>query len=142
MEIRMAQAEDFAFLSEHDRHIGPKELQEQIERGRILIAQQDGRTIGWLRWNLFWDNTPFLNLLFLLEEHRQKGYGRQLMQAWERMMAQQGFGLLMTSTLSNEQAQHFYRALGYRDAGGLLLEGEPLEIFFIKRLDSGKRDDR
>ena len=135
MEIRMAQAEDFAFLSEHDRHIGPKELREQIERERILIAQQDGRAIGWLRWNLFWDNTPFLNLLFLLEEHRQKGYGRQLMQAWERLMAQQGFGLLMTSTLSNEQAQHFYRALGYRDAGGLLLEGEPLEIFFVKRLD-------
>lgn len=135
MEIRMAQAEDFAFLSEHDRHIGPKELQEQIERERILIAQQDGRAIGWLRWNLFWDNTPFLNLLFLLEEHRQKGYGRQLMQAWERLMAQQGFGLLMTSTLSNEQAQHFYRALGYRDAGGLLLEGEPLEIFFIKQLN-------
>lgn len=68
----MAQAEDFAFLSEHDRHIGPKELREQIERERILIAQQDGRAIGWLRWNLFWDNTPFLNLLFLLEEHQAK----------------------------------------------------------------------
>jgi len=63
-----------------------------------------------------------LNLLFLLEGFRQKGYGRQLMQEWERRMAAQGFGLLMTSTLSSEQAQHFYRALGYRDAGSLFLE--------------------
>lgn len=134
MEIRRAQAEDFAFLSQHDAHIAPDELEAQIERGRVLIAQEGGRRIGWLRWNLFWDNTPFLNLLFLLEGFRQKGYGRQLMQEWERRMAAQGFRLVMTSTLSSEQAQHFYRALGYRDAGSLLLEGEPLEILFTKKL--------
>lgn len=138
MEIRIVQAEDFAFLSEHDGHIAPGELEAQIERGRILIAQEGGRRIGWLRWNLFWDNTPFLNLLFLMEEHRQKGYGRQLMQEWERRMAAQGFRLLMTSTLASEQAQHFYRALGYRDAGSLLLEGEPLEIIFTKELGRNK----
>ena len=123
MEIRRAQAEDFAFLSQHDAHIAPGELRAQIERGRILIAQEGGQPIGWLRWNLFWDNTPFLNLLFLLEGFRQKGYGRQ-----------QGYRLVMTSTLASEQAQHFYRALGYRDAGSLLLEEEPLEILFTKRL--------
>ena len=134
MEIRRAQAEDFAFLSQHDAHIAPGELQAQIERGRILIAQEGGQPIGWLRWNLFWDNTPFLNLLFLLEGFRQKGYGRQLMQAWESEMAQQGYRIVMTSTLASEQAQHFYRALGYRDAGSLLLEEEPLEILFTKRL--------
>ena len=138
MEIRIAQAEDFAFLSEHDGHIAPDELEAQIERGRVLIAKEGGRRIGWLRWNLFWDNTPFLNLLFLMEEHRKKGYGRQLMQEWERRMAAQGFRLLMTSTLSSEQAQHFYRALGYRDAGSLLLEGEPLEIIFTKELGRNK----
>jgi len=32
----------------------------------------------------------------------------------------------------NEQAQHFYRKLGYRDAGSLLLDEEPLEIIFVK----------
>lgn len=40
----------------------------------------------------------------------------------------------MTSTLSNENAQHFYRKLGYRDSGGLLLPNEPLEIIFVKNL--------
>lgn len=134
MEIRMAQAEDFAFLSEHDAHIAPKELRAQIERERILIAEQGGRPIGWLRWNLFWDNTPFLNLLFLLEDSRQKGYGKQMMRAWESLMGEQGYGLLMTSTLASEQAQHFYRKLGYQDAGSLLLEDEPLEILFTKKL--------
>jgi ribosomal protein S18 acetylase RimI-like enzyme len=49
-------------------------------------------------------------------------------------MRQRGFTLVMTSTLSNERAQHFYRRLGYIDAGCLLLENEPLEIIMAKKL--------
>jgi hypothetical protein len=45
-----------------------------------------------------------------------------------------GYEMVMTSTLANEQAQHFYRKLGYKDAGSLLLEDEPLEIIFTKSI--------
>jgi hypothetical protein len=44
------------------------------------------------------------------------------------------YKLLMTSTLANENAQHFYRKLNYKDAGSLLLPDEPLEIIFIKEV--------
>ncbi len=40
----------------------------------------------------------------------------------------------MTSTLSAESAQQFYRKLGYIDAGCLLLPGESAEIFFTKQI--------
>lgn len=40
----------------------------------------------------------------------------------------------MTSSLSNEEAQHFYRKLNYVDSGALLLPEEPLEIIFVKKL--------
>ncbi|WP_278281130.1 hypothetical protein [Clostridium sp. N3C] len=40
----------------------------------------------------------------------------------------------MTSTMSNEEAQHFYRKFDYKDAGSLLLDNEPLEIIFTKVL--------
>jgi len=49
-------------------------------------------------------------------------------------MKEEGYDLVMTSTLSNEYAQHFYRKLGYKDSGSLLLENEPLEIIFAKRI--------
>lgn len=49
-------------------------------------------------------------------------------------MKNKGYNLLMTSTLSNEQAQHIYRKLGYKDSGSLLLENEPLEIIFTKNI--------
>lgn len=40
----------------------------------------------------------------------------------------------MTSTLSNEEAQLFYRKIGYKDIGSLIYELEPLEIILLKKL--------
>lgn len=49
-------------------------------------------------------------------------------------MKENGYHLVMTSMLSNEQAQHFYRKLNYVDSGSLLLKNEPLEIIFTKEI--------
>ena len=94
----------------------------------------DGELAGWLRWNLFWDNTPFLNLLFLLESHRGKGYGRELMAHWEARMAGLGYNQVMTSTASDEYAQHFYARLGYTALGGFTPFGEAYELILGKEL--------
>ena len=132
MTIRTASAADFAFLAAHDPHIAPDELSSVLALGRILIAEIDGDPVGWLRWNLFWDNTPFVNLLYVLEPWRGQGIGSALMLRWEADRS--GYPAVMTSTQADEQAQHFYRKLGYRDAGALLLPGEPLEILFYKSI--------
>jgi len=42
--------------------------------------------------------------------------------------------IVLTSTLSSEQAQFFYRKNGYIDCGSLLLPKEPLEIILLKKL--------
>jgi ribosomal protein S18 acetylase RimI-like enzyme len=65
---------------------------------------------------------------------RGKGSGTQLISFWEDQMRKLGHEMIMTSTLSNERAQHLYRRLGYEDCGSLLMRGEPLEILFLKRL--------
>jgi hypothetical protein len=49
-------------------------------------------------------------------------------------MRQAGHTQVLTSTLADESAQHFYRRLGYVDCGGLLLPGEATEIFLRKDL--------
>ena len=53
---------------------------------------------------------------------------------WEKQMKTKGYDLVMTSSLSNESAQYFYRKLNYVDSGALLLPGEPLEIIFVKKI--------
>ncbi|WP_373725763.1 GNAT family N-acetyltransferase [Bacteroides heparinolyticus] len=60
----------------------------------------------------FWDNTPFCTLLFIDTEHRKNGYGKLMMEYWEKDMKSQGYEMLMTSTQVDEDAQHFYRKLG------------------------------
>lgn len=133
--IRKATPADLTFLTENDRHASPAELDNAIHLGRILLVDVGGVSVGWLRWNLFWDNTPFMNLLYLLDGHRMQGYGKALVRHWERAMREAGHGLVMTSTQANEGAQHFYRHLGYADVGGFMLPGEPYELVMVKVLD-------
>ena len=133
--IRLAAAGDLPFLAEHDRHIALSELDNAIRLGRVLLIETaQGKPIGWLRWNLFWDNTPFMNLLYLLEDYRMQGYGRALTRHWEQLMQEKGYASCMTSTQANEGAQHFYRHLGYDDVGGFLLPGETYELILCKTL--------
>ena len=51
-------------------------------------------------------------------------------------MKSKGHGMVMTSTQTDENAQHFYRKLGYKDSGGLILNisgyEQPMEMFFVK----------
>lgn len=75
-----------------------------------------------------------MNLLFLLEDRRGRGYGGQLTAFWETEMKLLGYERVLTSTQADERAQRFYRRQGYTDCGALLLPGEPLEILFRKEL--------
>ena len=122
-------------LLQYDRHISEPELKNLVSCGRILIAEEDGVFSGWLRWNLFWDNTPFLNMLYLLEPCRGKGYGKALVEFWEAEMKEAGYRTVLTSTASDEYAQHFYQKLGYVAIGGFMLPGDPYEIILSKKLN-------
>lgn len=132
--IRYANLGDFDFLHKYDQHISKSELIKCIEDKRILVAFDGDNFIGWLRYNLFWDNTPFMNMLYILDDYQRKGYGKSLVEYWENEMFNKDYYLLLTSTLSNENAQYFYRKLGYLDCGSLFLPGEAEEIFLMKQI--------
>ena len=132
--IQYATEKDFELLSKYDQHIGETELKHCIKTQRILLMFHDDVFIGWLRYNLFWDNIPFMNMLYFLEDYRGKGYGSQLVNFWEKEMLKSKYKMVLTSTQSNEQAQFFYRKIGYVDCGSLLLPEEPLEIILLKNL--------
>ena len=134
MTIRIANMEELPVIAEYDHHVSRQELRNLISLSRVAIAEDGERFLGWMRWNLFWDNTPFLNMLYLLEPHRGKGYGKTMMAWWEREMDHQGFDTLMTSTASDEYAQHFYQKLEYTAVGGFSLPGESYELIFVKTL--------
>ena len=61
-------------------------------------------------------------------------------------MAEAGHALVLTSTQSDEEAQHFHRALGYRDCGGFLLPfpgfEQSLEVILGKTVNQKKQDEQ
>jgi GNAT superfamily N-acetyltransferase len=136
MKITYATRQEFDYLCLHDQHVSVEVLRQKIEGQEILVAWNADCPIGYLRFSYFWDEIPFMNLLFLEASYRGKGYGKALVQFWEQEMQKRSFKQVLTSTLSNESAQHFYRKLGYVDCGALLLPGEPLEIILLKLLQT------
>lgn len=134
--IRYVREEDRAFWFTLDRHMPEAEFSEKVRRNEGYVLSEDGIPCGMLRYNLFWDNTPFCTMLFVDFAKHKKGYGRALMEHWENDMREKGYGMIMTSTQVDENAQHFYRHLGYKDAGCLLIDipgyEQPMEMFLTK----------
>ncbi len=134
-EIVIADENLIPFWTSLDRHISAEELKNIMGLKRCAVIKEKGEPLGIMRWGLFWDEIPFLNLIFIKEGHRRRGLGRAFMDYFESTMRNNGFKVVMTSTRSDEQAQHFYRHLGYKDTGSLILEDQPTEIILIKHLN-------
>lgn len=132
INIRYAQNNDYQWLKENDNHISEKVLKNKIENNELFVIEDNGKIIGWLRYNLFWDNIPFMNMIYFLEEYRKVGLGRKLVEYWENEMKNIGYKNVLTSTQSNEEAQHFYRKIGYTEIGGFKYLNDPYEIIFQK----------
>jgi GNAT superfamily N-acetyltransferase len=132
--VRVADAEDLPWLAGVDP-VDPAEVASVVDRGRVLVARREddsGERLGFLRWGLFWDHVPMMNLLLVVPDARGRGVGTALVAEWERQCAADGHRVVLTSTQADESAQHFYRGLGYADAGALIYPGQATELFFTK----------
>ena len=138
IEIRYAEEKDKEFWFSLDKHLPESEFDKKVRDKQGYVLLDDGIAVGILRYNLFWDNTPFCTMLFVDWSKQKKGYGRALMQFWEEDMKKQGYGMIMTSTQVDENAQNFYRKLGYKDCGGFTIDipgyEQPMEMFMSKGL--------
>ncbi|MCI8962724.1 MAG: GNAT family N-acetyltransferase [Eubacterium sp.] len=138
LTIRYLKSSDKTFWYRLDQHLPEKEFDNKVQTKRGYILLLNDKPIGLLRYNLFWDNTPFCTMVFVDCEYQRKGYGRKLIEYWEHDMKAQGYQMLLTSTQVVEEAQHVYRKLGYKDCGGFVIDipefAQPMEMFFIKSI--------
>ena len=119
--IRYAELTDKAAWFALDGHLPEAVFDEKVRNKQGYVCVEDNRIIGILRYNLFWDSVPFCTLLFIDSGYRGKGCG-----------------MVMVSTQADEDAQHFYRKSGYKDAGGFVVDvpgyEQPMEMIMIKGL--------
>lgn len=138
IKVRYVEMADKPFWYRLDKHLPKTEFEGKVKTKRGYVLLEDDVPVGLLRYNLFWDNTPFCTMLYIDDRVQRKGYGSTLMKHWEEDMKQQGYGMILVSTQADETAQHFYRKLGYKDCGGLIIDisryAQPMEMFFVKEI--------
>ena len=134
--IRYITENDIGFWLTLDKHLSDSDVRQKIRDKQGYVISDDDKPMGVMRYNLFWDNTPFLNLISIEETYRGKGYGKKGMAHWENEMRSFGYKFVMTSTQSDEQGQFFYRKIGYSECGCLILDNEPLEILLKKNINT------
>lgn len=62
-EIRYATMVDRTFWFSLDKHMSEEEYLLKVRDRRGYIISDDVTPIGIMRYNLFWDNIPFLTLI-------------------------------------------------------------------------------
>lgn len=133
MEIRLSTEQDLEQILQLDRHIPQERLLACIREGWVLVLACGAQIFGTLRYNLFWQTVPFLDLLYLAESHRGQGWGSKMMAVWEAAMKEKGYPFVMLSTQADESAKGFYEKIGYRRIGGFLPpEQDAEEIMYLK----------
>ena len=141
MLIECAKENELQAIARLDAHVPPVRLEECVRNGQVYVLKDDfasdggGLIVGVLRYSLFWQTIPFLDLLYLEEAWRHRGFGTQIMCAWETAMQARGYRHVMTSTQADETAWQFYEKLGYRKVGGFFPpEQEAEEWMYRKKL--------
>jgi len=137
--ISYASMEDIQYLCSHNGEpLSEDECKSKIRDKRCYILYYSGKSIGVMRYNLFWDFIPFLTLIYVDEMYRKKGFGVAALTHWEDEMRSLGHNFVMLSTRVDIDSQHFYRKLGYVDMGSIVMDNTPfkqaLEIFLGKNL--------
>jgi GNAT superfamily N-acetyltransferase len=139
VQIRYAADADLPYVTQTDKLVTEEILKRKIADKHVIVCIKGATHLGCMRFGFGWDMFPFLNFIMVEEDRRRKGIGRRLMEFWEGEMKAQGHKLVMTSTDVDEEAQHFYRRLGYRDSGGIifpraLFPESAMELVLVKIL--------
>ena len=135
MEIRLADSKDKQKIIKYDNHIHHNKVSECISNQLVYVLRNEKEIVGVLRYSLFWQFIPFLDSLYIDEDYRGKGFGRQMMEHWESIMRVMKYKYVMLSTQEDETAKYFYEKLGYRRIGAFLPpEQDADELMYLKEL--------
>lgn len=79
MIIDYANELDFPYIFDNDKHLAKHLIKSKIRDKQIIIAKgSDNKSTRWLRYEHYWDNIPFMNMLFIADGHRKNGVKIQL----------------------------------------------------------------
>ncbi len=142
--IRFARLDDLDFAHQ-DGYICPEILKRKIEGQTalnpdciedILIAERNGKRVGYVRLEYLWSIVPYIALIRVLPEYQRQGVGKALLGFIETFLRETGHEALYSSSQADEpEPQAWHRHVGFEECGFIAGINEGIgEVFFRKSL--------
>ena len=157
VNVRLAEMKDLGFCIESDfQHVDAyrgrmfmeEYLGRKIKAKDVIIAETDGKLLGYLRIEYVGLIVPYLGIIVVNDEYQRKGIGTAMIEFLEEHLVSQkehkifkldGQAVLHSSAEATAiESQAWHRAVGFEECGIIAgcNEGGIGEIFFRKILKS------
>jgi ribosomal protein S18 acetylase RimI-like enzyme len=155
VKVRSAELKDLDFCIKSDfqhvdayrgRKFMEKYLRRKIEDKNVILAEADGKPVGYLRIEYLGLTVPYLAIIGVNEKHQRKGIGTAMINFLEEYLLRHkghkvftcdGNAFLYSSAEATAtESQAWHRALGFKECGIIAgcNDGGIGEIFFRKIL--------
>ncbi|MFX1561404.1 MAG: GNAT family N-acetyltransferase [Promethearchaeota archaeon] len=135
--VRFAGPELLEWCVVEDSYVTEQVIRHKIVNDEIIIAELDGKPIGYLRLEYLWSNIPYIGVIFVNEDYRNEGIGQKILAFLEDYLRSRGHDVLYSSSQANEpEPQAWHRSVGFVESGIIsgINEGGIGEVFFRKSL--------
>ncbi len=122
---------------------GELELKTEQRGGQLLVAERDGRVLGWAGWTGYDDPASYYAgiaecAVYVGREARGKGVGAELLEGLSEEAAKFGVHKLLAKIITtNEPSIALFRRCGFREVGTHLrhgrLDGEWKDVLVMER---------
>jgi ribosomal protein S18 acetylase RimI-like enzyme len=133
--VRFADKKDLSWLVRRD-DLSRVILLGKITAKKMLVAQRQGRPVGFIRVEFLWSKVPYLSMIRVDKAHQRQGVGKSLLQFLQKSLKKKRHKILLTSSQANENVpQKWHRKMGFKRCGYIdNLQKEGRETFFYKKL--------
>ena len=96
-------------------------LDTRINEKRVFVARNhEGDAVGFLIYDIWWGNCPFIELIKIRETYQRRGVGMQLLSAVKSELKAKGFSKLISSTeVINPLGLNFHEKAGFQKLNSL-----------------------
>jgi len=134
--VRFATLDDLDFVA-RDHYIPTEVVRRKIEQQEVVVAERQGSPVGYARLECLLSTVPYIELIWVLPEHRRQGAGKAMLRFMEDYLRENGHEQLFSSSQVDEaEPQAWHRHVGFEECGliGGINDGGVGEVFFRKRL--------
>lgn len=107
-------------------------IEARLRDERVFLAKNGDNPLGFLIYDIWWGNCPFIELIKVKADDQRSGIGKSLLnEAITEIKAQSFKNLISSSEVINDMGLNFHKSFGFRDLGILDLPHGKEKFFKI-----------